>query len=250
MKIRNALELLEKHAPLKISYDFINRYGAYDNSGIIVDVEKDITGVVFSLDLTNEAVEKAISLNYNLIVTHHPAIYKGVSNLSTNDVIYKAIKNEIGVISMHLNLDGAPNGIDYWFCKGLGGENAKVLMELDGGGYGRTFNYNGAIKDFVNNYEKTFNSKKYFIYGNENDKITTVSSFCGAGFGDEEYALSEKSDLIVSADIPHHLILKVVESGRRVMQVTHYASEIYGFKKFYDAVDFENKAFITQEIYK
>ena len=43
----------------------------------------------------------------------------------------------------------------------VGGENAKVLMELDGGGYGRTFNYNGAIKDFVNNYEKTFNSNRH-----------------------------------------------------------------------------------------
>ena len=250
MKIIDVLQALEKIAPLSLSNEFCQKYGAYDNSGIIIDTDKDITGVVFSLDLTNKALEKAIELGYNLIVTHHPAIYKGVLSLSENDVVFKAIKNGVGVISMHLNLDGAKNGVDYWFSKGLGATNAEILMELNGGGYGRTFYYGNTLKSFVENYEKTFESKKYFVYGNLDAEIKSVSSFCGAGFGDEEYALSEKSDLIVSADIPHHIILKVVESGRSVMQVTHYASEIYGFKKFYESVELENKAFVTQEIYK
>jgi putative NIF3 family GTP cyclohydrolase 1 type 2 len=205
---------------------------------------------LFCLDLTHESVDYAIGKECGIIVTHHPAIYSPIKRLNEKNPLLRCAINSISVISMHLNLDGAKSGIDYFFSEGLGGKNATVLMELDGGGYGRTFNFNGTFKDFINNYEKTFDSNKYFAYGNSNRVIKTVSSFCGAGFGEEEYFLSENSDLIVSADIPHHLILKVVESGRCVLQVTHYASEIYGFKKFYDNVEFANKAFVTQEIYK
>ena len=53
MKIIDVLQALEKIAPLSLSNEFCQKYGAYDNSGIIIDTDKDITGVVFSLDLTN-----------------------------------------------------------------------------------------------------------------------------------------------------------------------------------------------------
>jgi len=250
MNINKVLQILEEKAPIILSNEFCLKYGAYDNSGIIVGLDKEVTGVLFSLDLTNNAIETAIKSKCNLIVTHHPAIYKGVDVLLESDAVFKAIKNGIGVISMHLNLDGAKNGIDYWFSKGLGAKKEEILMPLSCGGYGRTFSYNKTFKEFVDNYERVFESKKYLIYGDVEDKIESVSSFCGAGFGEEEYALSKNSSLIVSSDIPHHMILKVIESGRKVMVVTHYASEVYGFKKFYESVNIENKVFVTEEIYK
>ena len=141
MKIDKVLQILEEKAPLSISNEFCLKCGAYDNSGIIVDVNEDITGVLFSLDLTNNAIETAIKSNCNLIVTHHPAIYKGVDKLYESDAVFKAIKNGIGVISMHLNLDACKEGIDYWFSKGLGAKKQEVLMKLSNGGYGRTFTY-------------------------------------------------------------------------------------------------------------
>ena len=51
-----------------------------------------------------------------------------------------------------------------------------------------------------------------FIYGNEDAKIKKISSFCGAGFSEFEYELSKESDLIISSDVPHHIILKVLEN--------------------------------------
>ena len=250
MKIKEFLSLLEEISPLSLSSEFCLKYGAYDNSGIIVDTNSEIKGVVFSLDLTKDAVLKAVELNYNLIVTHHPAIYKGIKSLSNTDALYLAIKNGIGVISMHLNLDSAPLGIDYYFAKGLGANESVSLLNLTGGGYGRTFTINKTLNEIVENYKKEFESDKVFAYGLGDKVINKVSSFCGAGFSEDEYALSLDSDLIVSADIPHHLILKVIESGRAVLQVTHYASEIYGFKKFYEGINFANKTLVDNKIYK
>ena len=100
MKTKEFLSLLEEYAPLSLSSEFCEKYGAYDNSGIIVDTDSEITGVVFSLDLTKDAVLKAVQLNYNLIVTHHPAIYKGIKSISPNDALYLAIKNDITQISI------------------------------------------------------------------------------------------------------------------------------------------------------
>lgn len=248
MKIEDVLAALEKYAPLSLSAEFCNKYDAYDNSGIIVKTPSDITGAVFSLDLTKNAVDEAVKLGYNLIVTHHPAIYKGVKTINGDDALYAAISNKIGVISMHLNLDGAPLGIDYYLAKGLGSVGDETtLMPLNGGGYGRVFNVNKTFGDVVCDYKKEFKSDKVFAYGNENALIKKVASFCGAGFSEYEYELSKDCDLIVSADVPHHMILKVIESGRNLMQITHYASEIYGFEKFYESVDLERKTLIKQK---
>lgn len=246
MKLDKVLEILEKHAPLSLSHEFCEKYDAYDNSGIIVNSGDDIKGAVFSLDLTLNAVKKAIECGYNLIITHHPAIYKPIKTLNETDALYQAITNKIAVISMHLNLDAAKYGIDYWLAKGLGAEDEKILMPLGEYGYGRIFSVNKTLNRVEADYKNTFNSNKVFVYGDLNKKIQTAASFCGAGFSDYEYALSLDADLIISADIPHHMILKVLESGRNVMQITHYASEIYGFEKFYDSVEIENKTLVKE----
>ena len=67
-------EIVNAFAPKAISDEYCNRYGAYDNSGLLVDCAEEITGAVFALDLTDGAIEKAKAMGVNVIVTHHPAI--------------------------------------------------------------------------------------------------------------------------------------------------------------------------------
>ena len=118
MTVGQALALYEnKIAPVKLSDDFCAKYKMYDNSGIIIDCGKEVTGVLFTLDLSEAAVKLATERGYNLIITHHPAIYGGVSRIDTVNVpqsraIADCIKNGVSVISMHLNSDAAPEGIE------------------------------------------------------------------------------------------------------------------------------------------
>ncbi len=236
MKINDILNILEKYAPTSYSNEYVLKFDAYDNVGIIVETDKDITGVLFTLDLTCEAVKKAIDNNCNLIFTHHPAIYAPIKNISVDTPIYQAIKNSIGVISFHLNLDVAINGIDHYLSEGLGGKNVKILSTIeDNIGYGRKFTLNGeSFSSVIERYKNNFNSNKVIAYGDLNEKINTVASFCGQGLSEKTLEQAKDVDLIVSSDVQHHLILKAVEMGIKLLIVTHYSSEFYGFSKVYE----------------
>lgn len=236
MKINDILNILDSYAPTSYSSDYVKKFDAYDNVGIIVDLDKDITGVLFTLDLTNESIKKAKENNCNLIFTHHPAIYSNIKNITVDSPIYQAINNSIGVISFHLNLDVAKYGIDYYLAKGLGAENEEILEVLhDGVGYGRAFNLNGiTFNDIVNRYKNNFNSNKVIAYGNLDEKVSKIVTLCGQGLSDETFELAKNADLIVSSDVKHHLILKAVEANIKLLIVTHYSSEFYGFTKVYE----------------
>ena len=75
MKLNDVLQRLEEVAPVALSDEFCAKYKMYDNSGIIINCGADIKGALFSLDLSETAVRQAKEYGYNLIITHHPAIY-------------------------------------------------------------------------------------------------------------------------------------------------------------------------------
>ena len=133
MTVEEVLEIYEREiAPVKLSDDFCAKYKMYDNSGIIINCGKPVESVLFSLDFSEKAVDLAVSDGCNLIITHHPAIYGGISRLDVIKnpqarAIAKCLKNDVSVISMHLNSDVAPLGIDHYLMEAFGGTNPRVL---------------------------------------------------------------------------------------------------------------------------
>ena len=241
MKLTKIFAKLEEVAPVALSDEFCKNYGLYDNSGIILNSGNDVCGALFALDLSESAVKEAVNRGFNLIVTHHPAIYGGISRIDQTcnaqaKAIAACIKNGISVISMHLNFDAAPEGIDYHLMRGLGGDKAEVLAPCTGGGYGRV--YETAPQKFDEYYKKAkkeFNSEKLIAYGNSSKQVKKVASFCGAGCDDKAiaFAVSHGADVFVSADMKHHEICALLGAGINVIHFTHYASENYGFNKIY-----------------
>lgn len=126
MNYKEVFAALEKYAPLKLSDELVKAENGYDNSGIILANDGEIKNIAFALDLTVGAVEFAKEKNCNLIVTHHPAIYRPVKSLGENSPLRLAAKNNIAIISIHLNLDCAEKGIDYYLAEGLGGKVIKI----------------------------------------------------------------------------------------------------------------------------
>ncbi len=238
MKINEFLNMLEKYAPLEYSNIFCKEYGAYDNSGIIISTDDDISGVIFSLDLTKKAVDLALKKGANLIVTHHPAIYKPISTIEnfSNALLY-AVSNKIAVISMHLNLDSAKEGIDYFFAKKLGAIDEEILYPIKDGGYGRIFSLkNTSLSKIVSDIKTNFKTRRVLVYGKDENKDYKVASFCGAGLGQDELRALDKVDLVISADIPHHVLVACDNLGVSVISLTHYASEFFGFENFYNQI--------------
>ncbi len=240
MNYKDIFAVIENNAaPVALSDELCAKYGHYDNSGVLVENTGEIIGVLFSLDLTCDAVDEAIKRQCNLIVTHHPAIYHGLKRIApSNDLvsraIVKCIRHNIAVISMHLNFDSAPEGIDYYLMKGLGGEREEgILQPLSSGGYGRIYPVEPVtFREFVRRTKVTFGAERCFAYGDPGRIVRKVASFCGAGCGEEAagMAINGGADVLVSADIPHHMITGLYYNNVNVLQLTHYSSEVYGFK--------------------
>lgn len=234
MKISAVLDVIESLAPFSLSNKFVELTNGYDNSGIIASIDEEITGVVFTLDLTFESVERAISEGANLIVTHHPAIYAPIK--SVEGALLSAISNKIGVISTHLNLDCAKEGIDFSLANGLGANKQSILTELgDGCGYGRLFEADTTVLELANRYKTVFKTQNVMIFGGDR-KVKKVASFCGSGLDISEINLASEADVFVSSDIKHHVILYALEMGKSVLNVSHYTSEVYGFKVFFNKI--------------
>ena len=236
MKLTEIFKELETIAPVALSDEFCRKFKMYDNSGIIIDCKEDIKGALFSLDLSFKAIDEAKKRGYNLIVTHHPAIFGGISRISADDVIGTCIRSGISVISMHLNFDAAPYGIDYHLMCGLGGEKAEVLDEIQGGGYGRVYSVREVkFGELENTVRKNFNTERALFYGDKERSVKKVASFCGAGCNNEaiEFAKRCGVDVFVSSDMKHHEIAALIGMGINVIHLTHYSAENYGFNKIY-----------------
>ena len=236
MTLTEFLKKLEKIAPVALSVEFCKKYGMYDNSGIIINASETVNGALFTLDLSSEAVREAVRLGYNLIVTHHPAIYGGISRINSGEPVAQCVKYGVSVISMHLNFDVAPEGIDYHLMRGLGGKDAKILAEIENGGYGRVYGISRVkFEDYITNIKKEFSTDKVIGYGSEEREVNKVASFCGAGCDEKaiSFAVSNGADVFVSSDMKHHEICALSEKGVNVIHLTHYSAESYGFNKIY-----------------
>jgi dinuclear metal center YbgI/SA1388 family protein len=125
-KIKDVTTYLESLAPRSFQE-------SYDNSGLLTgDSNWDITGVLVTLDCTEAIVDEAINQNCNLIVAHHPILFKGIKKLTGQNyierTIIKAIKNDMAIYAIHTNLDNMFSGVNRKICEKLGLKNLKILV--------------------------------------------------------------------------------------------------------------------------
>jgi len=125
MKLKEITAFLEDLAPLAYQED-------YDNSGLIVgQPDMDITSALISLDCIEPVVDEAIAKGCNLIISHHPIVFKGLKKFNQKTyverVVMKAIKNDIALYAIHTNFDHVLTGVNSILCKKLGIKNATIL---------------------------------------------------------------------------------------------------------------------------
>jgi dinuclear metal center YbgI/SA1388 family protein len=100
------------------------------------DANAEITNVLVSLDVTLEVVEEAITKKCNLVIAHHPLIFKGLKKLNGKNYIeksvIKAIKNDIAIYAIHTNLDNVTNGVNFKIAEKLNLQNVSILKPKSG----------------------------------------------------------------------------------------------------------------------
>lgn len=125
-KIKEIIQVIENFAPPALQE-------SYDNSGQLTgDKNLVCSGVLLTLDCTEDVIKEAIANNCNLIIAHHPIIFGGLKSLTGKNYIERtvieAIKNDIVIYSCHTNLDNVKNGVNYHIAHLLGLENIKILV--------------------------------------------------------------------------------------------------------------------------
>src|SRR5690606_12005460 len=110
MQLHELTSCLESLAPLGYQE-------AYDNAGLLVGApDKEVQQALISLDCTEEVVEEAIRLGCDLIISHHPIVFKGLKRFNGSNyverVVIKAIKHDIAIYAIHTNLDNVSGGIN------------------------------------------------------------------------------------------------------------------------------------------
>ena len=130
MRLLEITNYLESIAPLNYQED-------YDNSGLIIgDPNMEVQAALVALDCVEKIVDEAISTGCNLIITHHPIVFKGLKKLNGKNyverVVLKAIKNNVALYAIHTNLDAVHTGVNARICKKLGLSGIKVLSPKSG----------------------------------------------------------------------------------------------------------------------
>jgi dinuclear metal center YbgI/SA1388 family protein len=123
VKIKEVLSALEQFAPLPLQE-------SWDNAGLQIGLtEAEVSGALLCLDVTEKVIDEADKKGCNLVVSHHPLLFRGLKQISdVNDVqrtTWKAIQKGICVISMHTNLDNARGGVNFKIAERLGLKNVR-----------------------------------------------------------------------------------------------------------------------------
>ena len=134
VKIYQVVDALEHYAPLPLQE-------GYDNAGLQVGLTEavEVSGALLCLDVTEDVVDEAIRKGCNLIVSHHPLIFRKLARISDENYVQrtvrKAIKNDIAIVSMHTNMDAAKGGVNFKIAEKLGLRNLRFFggeKEIDG----------------------------------------------------------------------------------------------------------------------
>lgn len=129
-KIKDILAVLEQRAPLAYQE-------SYDNAGLQTgNAEDQATGVLLTLDCTEAVLDEALQHNCNLIIAHHPVIFKPLKKLTgqhaVERIIIKALQNNVAIYACHTNLDSVADGVNKKICQKLGLQNLKILASKSG----------------------------------------------------------------------------------------------------------------------
>lgn len=125
MIIQEIIQHLENLAPSMYQEN-------YDNAGLLTGNPKDqVLGILIALDTIESVIDEAIEKKCNLIIAHHPIIFKGLKNLNGKNyiekTIIKAIKNDIAIYAIHTNLDNVRNGVNFKIAEKLELQNVRIL---------------------------------------------------------------------------------------------------------------------------
>ena len=232
MQCRQWIEELNKLAPEAYACE-------WDNPGFQAGrSEKEIRRVLVALDATDQVVEQAVSEQVDLLVTHHPLIFKPLKRVNDQNFIsnriVKLIQADICYFAMHTNFDAAPGCMADLAAERLG-MNPEAPMEITGEAEGKpigigklgTLSEPLGLEALTERVKQAFSLPFAAVYGSRQvtEPVSRIAVSPGAGGSMIEAALSAGAQVLVTGDIGHHAGIDAVARGMAVIDAGHYGLE-------------------------
>ena len=239
LSINQLVETLDKLYPFRTAME-------WDNIGVSVgETNIKVKNILVSLDLTNEVIDEAIEQNVNLIITHHPLIFKPLKNITNETAlgnrIIKLIKNEICSCAIHTNLDVSDNGTNDILFETLELCNKQPLFKSceNEPTLGRVGSLKKEISflQFVSHVKEKLDLPHLTFVGN--DDLVTRIALCTGSSSNPKCFLSAKEagcDVYISGDLTYHNAQYAEDIGLKLIDATHFGTEVIALKSVVNAL--------------
>lgn len=232
MQCSKIIRQLERLAPKEYACE-------WDNPGLLAGrLEKDVKKVMVALDAIDEVVEQAIELQTDLLLTHHPLIFKALKQVNDQDFIsrriVRLIQADISYYAAHTNFDAAPGGMADLAAKRLDLTEEGPLEEV-GEQNGRPFGIGKigllpeplSLSRLGKLVKERFDLPFVTVYGLEtlSGPVSRIAVSPGSGRSMITPALKAGVQVLVTGDIGHHEGIDAVASQLAVIDAGHYGLE-------------------------
>lgn len=228
MKCYEIIEKLETLSPVSYAE-------AWDNIGLLAGRrDKEVNIIYIALDATDDVIEEAVRLKADLLLTHHPLIFKKMSRVNTDDFIgrrvFRLIQNDICYYAMHTNFDvmgmadAAADELKLQNCQVL---NVTYEDEISKEGCGRygSFTSEMSLAECAELVKRTYHVPNVRVFGNLTDRVEMAAVMPGSGGSYIQDALRAGADVMITGDIDHHEGIDAVAQGLNVIDAGHYGIE-------------------------
>ncbi len=239
MQIKEILGILEAVAPPHLQE-------SYDNAGLIVgDPEAEATGVLFCLDSTEAVVDEAVRKGCNLVIAHHPIVFRGLKRINGSTyverTVMQAIRRDVAVYAIHTNLDNVYHrGVNARIADKLGLVNTRILAPKPGTsdtGAGLCGELPAAMGEieFLQLVKTTFRAGCVRHTALRSKAVKRVAVCGGSGSFLLPEALRAGADAFVTADFKYHEFFDA-EGKLVIADIGHFESEQFTIELLYDII--------------
>lgn len=218
------IKYLESKYPKTLAYE-------YDNVGLQVgSLNKKCTTILVTLDVTKAVIAEAIAVKAELIISHHPLIFKPLLNVTIESprgyIIEQLIRHNIALYSAHTNYDLASGGMNDELANALEIINPQVLDDSEGMGRFGTVKPQ-PISSFIAFAKDRLGVKTARYIGSLEGEVKIVGISGGSGSNHVGQAMKKNCDLYITGDVTYHTALDCQAMGQNVLDIGHYAESIF-----------------------
>ena len=248
MILQDIINIIESVAPLSYQED-------WDNSGLQVgNRNAEVHAALLTVDVTESVVDEAIDKHCDLIISHHPLLFRGLKQLTGSTpqerCVEKAIRHGIAIYSSHTSMDAYLHGVSGRIAEKLGITDYKILCphgnsEEVGLGVIGTLKKPMKSEDFVHYVQEVFDCSLRYVAACKKE-IKTVAICGGAGAEFMMQAIAQGADIFITADMKYHE-MQAAYGQIGVIDLDHWTSEQFTREIFEELLSSHIKTMVAEK---